>query len=297
MIKNLFISSLTLLLFSSGVNAFEIHDRPYVFPIKDHIYVPGVDTGYTKYNTPSLKGSRKIALTFDDGPHLSITPKILDVLKEYNVRATFFTLGERINKSTMPLIKRMLNEGHFFSSHDFNHINKNTVSETTYRQFLKKAINLTEDIEARLGVNQKEMYYRFPYADYGRTKSYHHLNVLKEVSDEVYGENCINFVFWEIDSADWVPDMTSTDVANNIIAQIEGGTAYRHKKINGKWRKSAYEVNDPYGGGIVLLHDIQRKNIESVRMFLEYAKNNNIEIVPLNEIEGYNYDGLNCERQ
>lgn len=297
MFKAFKISSLALLLFCCGAFAFNIEYKPYVFPLEDYEYIAGVDTGYQQYNTPSLKGSRKVALTFDDGPHPTITPKILDVLKEYDAPATFFILGDRINSQTLPIIKRIVKEGHFFSSHDFNHINKNKISETEYKQYLKKAINLTEDTESKLGVVQKEMYYRFPYADYGRTKNYHHLNVLRQVSDEIYGENCINFVFWEIDSADWVYDMTSRDVFNGIVAQIEGGTAYRHKKINGKWRKSAYQVTDPYGGGIVLLHDIQRKNIEAVRLFLEYAKNNNIEIVPLNEVEGYGYDDRICERR
>lgn len=296
MFKSFSIISFTLLLISSGVLSSELEMKPFVFPLDDHIYVSGIDVGYEKYNTPSLKGSRKVALTFDDGPHATLTPRILDVLKEYNAPATFFTVGERINSKTLPIIKRIVEEGHFFSTHDYNHINKNTIGESEYRQFLTKVINQTEDIESQLGISQKEMYYRFPFAAYGRAKSYHHLNVLREVSDKVYGENCINFVFWEIDSADWVPDMTSANVASGIIAQIDGGTAYRHKKINGKWKKFAYQVDDPYGGGIVLLHDIQKKNVEAVRIFLEYAKNNNIEIVPLNQIQGYSYDGLECVR-
>lgn len=267
---------------------------PFLFPILDKDYIPLKDIGYTQYETPSLKGSRKLVLTFDDGPHPSITPKILDVLKTYNVKATFFVLGENINSTTKPIIERMFREGHFVSSHDYNHDNKNTLTELEYRQGLEKAIRLNESLEKQFGVVQKEAYYRFPYADYGRNTGYHHINTLKDISKKLYGENCLNFVFWEIDSADWVPDMTSQNVFEGIIAQVEGGRAFRHKKVNGKWVKSPYQVVDPNGGGIVLLHDIQRKNIESVGLLLEYAKNNSIEVIPLNQVEGYNYDQLIC---
>ncbi len=76
-----------------------------------------------------LKGTyeddgEKIAfLTFDDGPSTSVTPKILDTLKQYNVKATFFQLGENIekNKESKKLVKRIYDEGHALGNHSYTH--------------------------------------------------------------------------------------------------------------------------------------------------------------------------------
>ena len=66
---------------------------------------------------------QKVAfLTFDDGPSTTNTPKILDVLKAYNVKATFFILGEQLdNDSCKAVLKRMYNEGHAIGNHTFCH--------------------------------------------------------------------------------------------------------------------------------------------------------------------------------
>ena len=64
--------------------------------------------------------SMKISLTFDDGPHPHYTPEILDILKEYNVKATFFLIGE--NVALYPeLVERILAEGHEIGNHTFTH--------------------------------------------------------------------------------------------------------------------------------------------------------------------------------
>ena len=64
--------------------------------------------------------SMKIALTFDDGPHPRYTPEILDILKKYDVKATFFLIGENI--ALYPdLVKRILAEGHEIGNHTFTH--------------------------------------------------------------------------------------------------------------------------------------------------------------------------------
>ncbi|CDE24130.1 predicted polysaccharide deacetylase [Clostridium sp. CAG:440] len=69
------------------------------------------------------KSKQKIAyLTFDDGPTLKATPKILDILKEEDVVATFFVVGKHV-KETPELVKRAYDEGHFIANHGYNHNN------------------------------------------------------------------------------------------------------------------------------------------------------------------------------
>jgi peptidoglycan/xylan/chitin deacetylase (PgdA/CDA1 family) len=116
----------------------------------------------------------------------------------------------------MPIIERMINEGHIIASHDHDHDNNNRETRLIYKRELSESINKFEDIFDDLGIHRKEMYYRFPYGDYGRNNTYHHLNVMKEVSQEIYGDNCINFAFWDIDTADWVKNMLPTDISQTI---------------------------------------------------------------------------------
>lgn len=70
------------------------------------------------------KSDEKIAyLTFDDGPTSKATGKILDILKEENVKATFFVVGKHV-KEHPELVKREYEEGHYIANHGYNHNNK-----------------------------------------------------------------------------------------------------------------------------------------------------------------------------
>ena len=63
---------------------------------------------------------KRVFLTFDDGPSISVTPHILDTLKKYNIKATFFVLGNRVSDNA-ELIKREYNEGHYIANHGYSH--------------------------------------------------------------------------------------------------------------------------------------------------------------------------------
>ena len=81
------------------------------FPNDGQIYIPGKDTGFSQYLAKSLRGTKKVVLTFDDGPDALTTPRLLDTLKKYNVKATFFVLTGSIDAKTLPIVKRMIAEG------------------------------------------------------------------------------------------------------------------------------------------------------------------------------------------
>lgn len=63
---------------------------------------------------------KQIAITFDDGPDAQVTPMILDVLKKYNVKATFFVIGSKAELNP-EIIKRIDKEGHLIGAHSFSH--------------------------------------------------------------------------------------------------------------------------------------------------------------------------------
>lgn len=62
-----------------------------------------------------------IVLTFDDGPHIVNTKRVLNLLARYQLPATFFLVGRAINSRTFPLVQRIVAEGHLIGSHSYNH--------------------------------------------------------------------------------------------------------------------------------------------------------------------------------
>lgn len=124
----------------------------------------------------------EVALTFDDGPSPKYTPLLLDGLKERNVRATFFLLGQNV-KENQELVQRMQAEEHLLGNHTYNHVQLNKIPETTARQEILKTNN--EIYEA---TGKYPEYMRPPYGAWKKNM-----------------ELCVEMlpVFWDIDTLDW----------------------------------------------------------------------------------------------
>jgi peptidoglycan/xylan/chitin deacetylase (PgdA/CDA1 family) len=91
--------------------------------------------------------TRSICLTFDDGPHPEHTPQLLDVLKQHNVTATFFVIGEQAEKHP-DLIRRMAAEGHAVGQHSFFHTEP---TKTSAPQLMDEVRRTTTTLEKILG--------------------------------------------------------------------------------------------------------------------------------------------------
>ncbi len=266
------------------------------FPDDSKVYRPGVDSGFDIYKTKSLFNSNKVVLTFDDGPHVTNTPKVLDLLKEYNYKATFFILTENVNEKTLPIIERMIREGHVIASHHHNHKNNNSKNKDDYSKELLETVLKIKQLNDLYGA-RNELYYIFPYGEYGSGKlDYHHFNIMKDVSNSLFGENCINFAFWDIDSLDWLQPMSETDIVSNIMAHLKGGRAYDMKKskITGKYKKEGYTISRPIGGGVVLMHDIHEKSVRALAKLLPVLARSEFSVVALNEVNEFKYQDKSC---
>jgi len=85
---------------------------------------------------PRAKG--KLFFTFDDGPDADVTPHVLEILKQYKAKATFFCLGENVKKN-LELYNRILEEGHNTGNHGFNHINGFKTKTGLYIENIERA--------------------------------------------------------------------------------------------------------------------------------------------------------------
>ena len=103
------------------------HTIPSIFPL----IAPNV--------TWKVKTNDKVLyLTFDDGPHPSITPLVLNILDEFNAKATFFCVGENVTKYP-DIFNQILSKGHAVGNHTYNHIKGWQTSDTAYMDNIKKA--------------------------------------------------------------------------------------------------------------------------------------------------------------
>ena len=259
-------------------------------------YVPFKDSGFSKYAALSLRGSKKIVLTFDDGPSPVITPLVLDILKKYQVKATFFLMGQNINSVTYPIIERALREGHLIGAHSMHHAQSNGLSEDQFKTDTKETFKRIQEVMDRSGIVQNEVYYRFPYGAYGRSHSYHHFNVLKEISQEIYGDNCINFVFWSTDSSDWVKGMTGDEVFENVMASFDGGMITDFAKVNGRFEKYRRKAlpEEVTQGGVVLFHDVHTPSLDALPHLLDTFQKRQIKVVLMNTVKEYSFDHKVC---
>ena len=159
------------------------------------------------YNSPSLpvdlcstslnditKSDEKVAyLTFDDGPTTKATAKILDILKEENVKATFFVVGKHV-KEHPELVKREYDEGHYIANHGYNHNNKLLYSNMEH--FKEEVVNTDIEISKAIGVeNYCSHIFRFPNGFMSKKYSYQKkeaVEVLNSLDYSYIDWNCLN---------------------------------------------------------------------------------------------------------
>lgn len=159
--------------------------------------------GYT-YKSFNVEGNY-IALTFDDGPSPETTPQLLQILRERNVKATFFVLGNMVAKHP-EVLKMIADEGHEIGSHSWSHPQLTRISQAGVD---KELGNTSEAIFQVTG--KKPIYLRPPYGSMKPT--------LRTYIEDKYGLTIVN---WAVDPNDWKNRNTQA-VYDAIMAQVKPG--------------------------------------------------------------------------
>lgn len=139
----------------------------------------------------------KIAITFDDGPHPYYTEQLLDGLKERNVKATFFVLGENV-EAYPELVQRMQEEGHLIGNHTYSHLQLTECNEDEFIRELEITNDLIEEI-----TGEPVGFCRPPYGAWNR-KYEKELEMLP--------------VLWNIDPLDWSCQCCDT-IVNRVLCK------------------------------------------------------------------------------
>ncbi len=146
-----------------------------------------------------------IALTFDCAWGAEDMPSILDILRENNVKATFFVLGEWAEKFP-EVIKRMVEEGHDVANHSDTHPH---IASLTYENIKKEIKNANDKIEKLTGKTNN--LFRAPYGEYND-------NVISAA--EELGFYTIQ---WDVDSLDW-KNLGSENILNRVLNRTKNGS-------------------------------------------------------------------------
>ena len=147
---------------------------------------------------------KRIALTFDDGPHPRYTPQILDILAEFGVEATFFVVGT--NAETYPdLIRRELAEGHEVGNHTYNHYHTPSMSAEVLQRDVCKCNDVLEKI-----MGERPRLFRPPEG------------VCNEAIKSVCSDRGYTIVMWSVDTRDWAHPSVA-EICRNIRDNTSDG--------------------------------------------------------------------------
>lgn len=147
-----------------------------------------------------------IALTFDDGPHATLTPKLLDLLAKRHIKATFFLIGQ--NAAEYPdIVRRIAREGHEIASHSWSHPNLKKMSDEAVRSQLRRT---DEAIKAATGKSPTLM--RPPYGELSTRQGHW-----------IHQEFGYQVILWDVDPLDWKRPGAMT-VCNRIVRETRPGS-------------------------------------------------------------------------
>jgi peptidoglycan/xylan/chitin deacetylase (PgdA/CDA1 family) len=133
-------------------------------------------------------GVKNAYLTFDDGPTKKITPQVLDILKSYNIKASFFVMGDMVDKSP-ELLKRAYEDGHAICIHSYSHDYKKLYnSQDFFKADLELSVNT---LKKYLGEDFSTRVYRFPGGSSGKDKEIYR-QLLKDAGYHSLDWNALN---------------------------------------------------------------------------------------------------------
>ncbi|MCT6924673.1 polysaccharide deacetylase family protein [Metasolibacillus sp.] len=135
-----------------------------------------------KYSQGVATKTKRIALTFDDGPHPTVTKQILATLEKYDAKATFFVTGHRVNKSPK-VLKEIYDAGHEIGNHTWNHPKLTQISLNQVNAQINETNTIVKSI-----IGEEPTLFRPPYGAYNK---------------EILSSLSVPLVTWSVDTLDW----------------------------------------------------------------------------------------------
>jgi peptidoglycan/xylan/chitin deacetylase (PgdA/CDA1 family) len=152
-----------------------------------------------------------VAMTFDDGPHPQNTPRLLDMLRQRNIKATFYVIGRNVDLYPQ-ITRRIVAEGHEIGNHTYTHGNMTKMSDATVRQELDKC---RDSIARAAGVKPRTL--RPPYGA-----------LLQTQRAWIHSEYGYPTIMWAVDPRDWQRPGPSVVTSRILAGTTPGAIVLAH---------------------------------------------------------------------
>lgn len=179
-----------------------------LYPNKIPKFLQRIFSNYT-FSIPTTE--KILYLTFDDGPIPEVTPWILDQLRAYNAKATFFMIGDNIQKYP-DIFQAVVNEKHKIGNHTFNHLNGWQTENKIY--FDNVEIGKVEFKKQLENHSEKSIYTNLFRPPYGKLKP----------SQAKYLRKQYQIILWDILSGDFDQTISSERCLDNVLENAENGS-------------------------------------------------------------------------
>ena len=168
------------------------------------------------------KSNSIVYLTFDDGPIPEVTPWVLDLLKEHKAKATFFSIGDNINKHPN-IFKRIISEGHSIGNHTYNHLNGWKTNTEEYIDNCEKNYEIVNchtelvEVTSYRGNNSslKTLHSKLFRPPFGKLTS----RQSKTLQKKGY-----KIIMWDVLSADFDQNISKEKCLENVLKNITSGS-------------------------------------------------------------------------
>jgi peptidoglycan/xylan/chitin deacetylase (PgdA/CDA1 family) len=185
---------------------------------------------------------RCIAFTFDDGPDATLTPRLLDILDEHHIHATFFVVGSHLdpsdpaNAANRDVLRDAHRRGHFIGNHTYHHVVMNHLDDRQLAFEIDRTSQLITDV-----IGERPGFFRAPYGMIGTARA------IRAVAGRLY-----TLTRWILDPRDWA-EHTPEAVLRNF----------------------RYQLHIHPQGGILLMHDVHPSTIAAVPLVIEEIERQN----------------------
>lgn len=179
---------------------------------------------YPTYTWQIPTKEKVLYLTFDDGPHETATPFVLDELKKYNAKATFFCIGKNVVNHPA-IYRRIKEEGHAVGNHTYNHLNGWKTDDTVY---INDIIEAADVIDSRL--------FRPPY---GKIKKFQ-AKILQRKDSPLH--QLFSIMMWDVLSGDFDVNISPQKCLSNVTDHAEGGSLIVFHDSTKAWSRMSYAL-------------------------------------------------------
>jgi peptidoglycan/xylan/chitin deacetylase (PgdA/CDA1 family) len=203
---------------------------------------------------------KMIALTFDDGPHATHTNAVLNLLDQYDAKATFFVCGNNLSVNTRSTLQRAISLGCEIGNHTFSHKDMRNLSQSELLQEIRET---NKKIEQYSGTNYQCKLYRPPYGNINLAA----MNTLYDDGLRMYS------VHWSSDSMDW-----------DYQSKYQKGEITRAAAVDGAFQTIVRETSE---GTVILMHDIKEITPDILKLVLEKYTAEGYTFVTVSELFGF----------